>query len=61
MSSSKAVSIFGLVVAVAAVFIDPSTQAALAAVFGAAAAAKIAAIGALIAALGKGLVEKKAE
>ena len=55
MSFPKGVTVAGLVVAISAIFVDPANAPWLTSVFGAAASAKLGAIGALIAALGKGL------
>lgn len=53
---SRWVTVSGLLIAVAAIFIDPATAPWLAALLGEAAAAKIAAAGALLAALGRALI-----
>ena len=50
------VTIFGLILAVTSIFLDPSTVPALTTVFGEAATTKLAAIGALIASLGRALI-----
>lgn len=56
MTRSKWVTLCGIAIAVGAVFIDPTTTPALVALLGPAAAAKVAAVGALIAGLGRALL-----
>ena len=53
---SRYVTVFGLLVSVGAIFIDPATTPFLATLFGEHAATKVAAVGALIAALGRALI-----
>lgn len=52
----RSVTVIGLIIAVAAVLMDPQITALMAPLFGAEVATKVAAIGALIAALGRALV-----
>ena len=60
MNKSKAVTVFGLVVAIAAILVDPANAPWLTAIFGVNATAKLSAIGALIAAVGKSLFSETA-
>lgn len=53
---SRWVTVFGLVVAIAAIFVDPSVTPLVSTVLGEHAATKLAAIGALIAAVGRALI-----
>ncbi len=55
MSFPKGVTVAGLAIAISAIFVDPANTPWLASLFGAAASAKLAAAGALIAAFGKSL------
>lgn len=59
--NKKIVTAIGVAIAVAALLVDPSVVAALTAVIGADATTKLAAFGTLVAALGKGLLEKDAK
>ena len=53
---SRKLTITGLLVAVAGIFVDPTTAPALIALLGVNAGAKVAAVGAILAGLGRALV-----
>lgn len=56
MKLPKSVTIAGLVLALAAIFVDPSSQSWLTTLLGEQAATKLAAIGALLSALGRAVL-----
>lgn len=56
---SRWVTIVGLLVSVAAIFLDPTVTPVLTTILGEHAATKLAAIGALIAAIGRALIPPK--
>jgi hypothetical protein len=53
---SRKLTVTGILLAVAGIFVDPTTAPALVAILGAGAGSKIAAIGAILAGLGRALV-----
>lgn len=55
ITKSKAVTVAGLVIAIGAILVDPANAPWLTALLGANAAAKVGAVGAMLAALGKAL------